>query len=66
MENHSPQTSTRLQAVHVCEKCETRFRPDEVNEDVNITGVIECKVCSHIGPLRILILPREQYLMDKT
>jgi DNA-directed RNA polymerase subunit RPC12/RpoP len=58
MENHAPQTSTRLQAVHVCEKCETRFRPDEVNEDVNVTGVIECKVCSHIGPLRILILPQ--------
>jgi DNA-directed RNA polymerase subunit RPC12/RpoP len=60
MEDHSPETSKRLEAVHVCEKCETRFRPDEVNEDVNITGVIECKVCLHIGPLRILILPQEK------
>ena len=47
----------KLEAVHVCEKCNTRFRPGQVNEDVNVTGVIECKVCSHIGPLRILILP---------
>ncbi len=65
MENHQTQAAKKLEAVHVCEKCETRFRPDEVNEDVNITGVIECKVCSHIGPLRILILPQEQELMDK-
>ena len=66
IENQKTQTATKLEAVHVCEKCETRFRPDQVNEDVNITGVIECKICSHIGSLRILVLPQEQNLMDKT
>jgi hypothetical protein len=56
MDNQEVQPSEKLEAVHVCEKCDTRFRPGEVNEDVTVTGVIECKVCSHIGPLRIQIL----------
>jgi hypothetical protein len=60
MESRETKQVGKLEAVHVCEKCETRFRPDEVNEDVNITGVIECKVCLHIGPLRIRILPQEE------
>lgn len=59
MENDRIEKSAKLEAVHVCEKCETRFRPDQINADVNVTGVIECKVCSHIGPLRILVLPKK-------
>lgn len=58
MNDREVQSAGKLEAVHVCEKCDTRFRPGQVNEDVNVTGVIECKVCSHIGPLRILILPQ--------
>jgi DNA-directed RNA polymerase subunit RPC12/RpoP len=58
MDNQEFQSAEKLEAVHVCEKCGTRFRPVQVNEDVNVTGVVECKVCSHIGRLHILILPR--------
>jgi hypothetical protein len=58
MDNQEVLSVGKLEAVHVCEKCDNRFRPGQVNEDVNVTGVIECKVCSHIGPLRILILPQ--------
>jgi DNA-directed RNA polymerase subunit RPC12/RpoP len=58
MDNQEVQSAGKPEAVHVCEKCDTRFRPGQVNEDVNVTGVIECKVCSHIGPLRIPILPQ--------
>jgi DNA-directed RNA polymerase subunit RPC12/RpoP len=60
MDDHGIQTDGKLEAVHVCERCGSRFRPDQVNDDVNITGVVECQVCSHIGPLRILILPKSQ------
>jgi ribosomal protein L32 len=66
MANHETQTATKLEAVHVCEKCETRSRPHQVNEDVNVTGVVECKVCSHVGPLRILILPQESELTHQS
>jgi DNA-directed RNA polymerase subunit RPC12/RpoP len=66
MEDNKPQLAAKLQAVHVCENCETRFRPDQVNEDVNVTGVVECKVCSHVGPLRILILPQDSELTDQS
>jgi DNA-directed RNA polymerase subunit RPC12/RpoP len=60
MESGDSKSAAKLEAVHVCEKCGSRFRPDQVNDDVNVTGVVECRVCSHIGPLHILILPQEQ------
>jgi len=47
MDNREAQAAEKLELVHVCEKCRSNFRPDQVNEDVNLTGVIECKVCSH-------------------
>jgi DNA-directed RNA polymerase subunit RPC12/RpoP len=65
MENYGTQRPAKLEAVHVCEKCENRFCPDQLNENVNVTGVVECKICSHIGPLRILVLPQERDLRDK-
>ena len=58
MGDQEPEESGKLEVFHVCEKCGTSFRPGQVNEDVNATGVIECPVCSHIGPLRIQILPQ--------
>ena len=66
MENHETQRAARLEAVHVCEKCETRSSPHQMNEDVNVTGVIECRVCSHVGPLRIMILPQRSELTDQS
>jgi DNA-directed RNA polymerase subunit RPC12/RpoP len=63
---NEPQSPAKLEAVHVCDECGSRFRPEQLSAEVNITGVIECKVCSHIGPLRILILPQKPELTDKS
>lgn len=58
-EASDPDREKRLIAVHVCQKCEAVYSPSQVNEDVNVTGVVQCKACGHIGPLHIRIVNRD-------
>ena len=44
-----------LEVVHVCEQCGTALTYSQVPEDVTVTGIIECPVCRHVGPLHVEI-----------
>ena len=46
----------QLSAVHVCERCGARSAPNELNDEVSVTGVVQCRTCGHIGPLDIQIV----------
>lgn len=46
----------RLSAVHVCEECGAVSAPNELSDDVSVTGVVQCRICGHIGPLDIQII----------
>ena len=46
----------KLKIVHVCEECGTSSSPTQVNDDVNVTGVVVCPVCRHFGPLNISVV----------
>jgi ribosomal protein L40E len=53
------QRPERLAVVHVCKKCDSASNPPEVNEDVNVTGVVQCRICGHMGPLRIRVVEKD-------
>jgi transcription elongation factor Elf1 len=56
MDEQSKKRAPRLVAVHVCEKCGDQGTPSQINKDVNVTGVVVCKVCAHTGPLLVRIV----------
>jgi DNA-directed RNA polymerase subunit RPC12/RpoP len=56
MTDREDQRSRRLEAVHVCERCGAKATPTQVKDEVNVTGVVQCNTCSHVGPLRIQIV----------
>jgi hypothetical protein len=58
MYEQSDQPKPRLVVVHFCEKCEDQSTPSQVNEDVNVTGVVVCNVCGHSGPLLVRVVSK--------
>jgi hypothetical protein len=42
--------------VHVCDRCHTTVTPAESGQNVNVSGVVQCKVCGHVGPLCIKVV----------
>ena len=55
MSDEPTNTEHSLEVVHVCEKCGTSLKYAQVSEDVTVTGVVECPVCRHVGPLQVKI-----------
>ena len=49
-------SAKKPEVVHECERCLATLTPAESGQKVNVTGEVECKVCGHIGPLRIRII----------
>ena len=47
-------------AVHECERCGATQTPEESGQAVNISGIVTCKVCGHVGPLRVRIIETGQ------
>ena len=47
-----------LEIVHVCERCGTALTYSQVPEDVTVTGIVDCRVCGHVGRLHVEV--REQ------
>ncbi len=45
-----------LIVVHECESCFAPLTPSESGQAVNVSGVVRCKECGHIGPLRVRII----------
>jgi hypothetical protein len=46
--------------VHECDRCHATVTPAESGQGVNVSGVIQCRVCSHVGPLRIKVLMEDR------
>ena len=46
--------------VHQCERCGSTQTPEESGQVVNVSGIVTCKVCGHVGPLRVHVLDRLQ------
>jgi hypothetical protein len=42
--------------VHECDRCHATVTPAETGQGVNVSGVIKCRVCAHMGPLRIKVV----------
>lgn len=55
MEEASP-----LEVVHECCRCHATLTPEEAGQTVNISGMVKCKVCGEIGPLRVRIIDSRQ------
>ena len=47
---------SKLIVVHECENCLASLTPSESSQAVNVSGVVQCKTCGHIGPLRVRIV----------
>ncbi len=46
----------RPQVVHECQRCHATLTPAESGQSVNVSGVVHCKVCGHVGPLRVRVI----------
>jgi hypothetical protein len=42
--------------VHECDRCHATVTPAESGQGVNVSGVVQCKVCGHVGPLCIKVV----------
>jgi hypothetical protein len=42
--------------IHECERCRARLTPADAGQSVNVTGLVECKVCGFVGPLRVRVV----------
>jgi hypothetical protein len=42
--------------VHECDRCHATVTPAESGQGVNVSGVVQCKVCGHVGPLCIKVI----------
>ena len=46
--------------VHECDRCHATVTPAESGQAVNVSGVIQCRVCAHVGPLRIKVVMEDR------
>jgi hypothetical protein len=46
--------------VHECDRCHATVSPAECGHSVNVSGVIQCRVCAHVGPLRIKVVMEDR------
>jgi hypothetical protein len=46
--------------VHECARCHTTVTPAESGQSVNVSGVIQCRVCAYVGPLRIKVVMEDR------
>jgi hypothetical protein len=46
--------------VHECDRCHTTVTPAESGQSVNVSGVIQCRVCAHVGPLQIKVVMEDR------
>jgi len=46
--------------VHECDRCHATVTPAESGQGVNVSGVIQCRVCAHVGPLRIKVIMEDR------
>ena len=51
--------------VHECERCGATQTPDEAGQGVNISGMITCRVCGHVGPLRVQVKDGRKQLLNQ-
>jgi hypothetical protein len=53
-------TGSRPTVVHECDRCHTTVTPAESGQSVNVSGVIQCRVCAHVGPLRVKVVMEDR------
>ena len=46
--------------VHECERCQATLTPTQSGHNVNVTGLIECKVCGFEGPLNVKVIQNKR------
>ena len=44
--------------VHECERCGATQTPEQSGQVANVSGIVSCKVCGYIGPLRIRLIEK--------
>jgi hypothetical protein len=48
-------------AVRECDRCHAILTPAESGQGVNVSGVIQNRVCAHVGPLRIKVVMEDRH-----